>query len=153
VATENRRAVFRLEEAWKGDPGGHRVEVRAGPGGGPGAPAATSNDRTYVVGERYLVFASDLSRRPGAAVDYGEGARWVDSACSATRPYEPSLDRFRPTGAGPVSSESGRSLGTAVSVGAVVFLAAGVVLAVVLRRRSRAGSARYLRLGRGRIGT
>lgn len=136
LANENRWAVFRLEEVWKGDPGGDRVEVRAGPGGGPGARAATSNDRTYVAGERYLVFASDLSRGPGAWVDFGEGARWVDSACSATRPYESSLGRFRP---GPVSPESGSSVATAVIVGAVVILAAGAMVAVVLRRRSRAG--------------
>ena len=132
LANENRWAVFRLEEVWKGDPGGDRVEVRAG----PGPRAATSNDRTYVAGERYLVFASDLSGGPGAWVDSGEGARWVDSACSATRPYESSLGRFRP---GPVSSESGSSVATAVIVGAVVILAAGAMVAVVLRRRSRAG--------------
>jgi len=139
LANEDRWAMFRIEEVWKGDPGGDRVEVRAGPAGGPGRRAATSTDRTYVARERYLVFGSDLSRRPGAAVDFGEGARWVDSACSATRPYESSLDRFRPADAGPVSSESGGSVATAVIVGAVVILAAGAMVAIVLRRRSRSG--------------
>lgn len=129
LTNENRWAMFRIEEVWKGDPGGDRVEVRAGPEGGQ---VATSNDRTYVAGERYLVFAKALAR-PGGGVDY------VDSACSATRPYESSLERFRPTVAGLVSSESGGSVATAVIVGTVVILAAGAMAAVVLRRRSRAG--------------
>ena len=72
LANENRWAVFRLEEVWKGDPGGDRVEVRAG----PGPRAATSNDRTYVAGERYLVlrlrpvwWTGGVGRlRPGSAV-------------------------------------------------------------------------------------
>jgi len=139
LATENRWVMVRIEERWKGDPGGDRAEVRAGPGGGTGGQAATSIDRTYVAGERYLVFASDLSRRPGAGVDFCAGARWVDSACSATRPYESSLDRFRPAAnAGPVSYESGGSVATAVILGAVVILAAGAMVAAALRRLSRA---------------
>lgn len=66
--TNENRATFRVEEMWKGDPGSDRVEVRAG--GRPGAPGASPNERTYAAGERYLVFASDLSRRPGAGDDF-----------------------------------------------------------------------------------
>jgi hypothetical protein len=139
LANQSRWATFRIEEVWKGDPVGDWVEVRAGPGGAPGAPAATSNDRTYVAGERYLVFASDLSRRPGAGMDFGEGARWVDGACSATRPHDSSLVRFRPVDDGRVSSESSGSPATAVILGVVMILAATAGVAIVLRRRSRAG--------------
>lgn len=116
------------------------MEVWAGRGGGPGAPAATSNDRTYAVGKRYLVFASDLSLRRGAEADFGEGARWVDGACSATRPHDSSLNRFRPAGARPVSSEttSDGSVGTAIIVAAVVVVVAAAGTAIVLWRRSRA---------------
>ncbi len=135
LSNDDRWATFRVEEVWKGDPGSSRVEVRAGPAGGPGAPAATSADRTYADGRRYLVFASDLSRQPGAGADFGEGARWVDGSCSATRIYQPDLDRFRPAGARPVPSEatSGRSVPTAVIV-AVVVLAGAVATVVCLRR-------------------
>lgn len=141
LANENRWATFRVEEVWKGDPGGDRVEVRAGPGGRPGAPAASSNDRTYVAGQRYLVFASDLSSRPEAAIDFGEGARWVDGACSATRLYESSLDRFRPADAHLASSEttSRGSLVPAVVVAAALTLPAAAVAAIALRRRSARG--------------
>lgn len=134
LANGDRWATFRVEEIWKGDPEGDRVEVRAGPAGRTGAPAATSVDRTYVAGQRYVVFASDLSRRPGAVFDFGDGARWIDGACSATQLYEPSLDRLRPPDAGPVSSQTALS-GTSVLVGVVVTLAVAAVTVVVLRKR------------------
>ena len=134
LANLNRWATFRVETVWKGDPGSDRIEVRSGPAG---ASVMTSNDRIYTTGGRYLVFASDLTRRPVAVIDYGDGARWVDNACSATRPYESSLDRFRPArpGAEP-DNASGGSVTNAVVV-AVVMLVGALVVATLVRRRRR----------------
>lgn len=96
LANRDRWAVFTVEQVWKGDPGGARVDVRAGPAEpGDGTGVATSVDRTYQLGTRYLVFARAVSQGSDA-VAYGPGARWSDNACSLTQPYDPSLDRLRP---------------------------------------------------------
>ena len=134
LANADRWAMFRVETVWKGDPGSGRIEVRSGPASGA---VATSNDRTYRAAEVYLVFASDLSRQPGAGIHYGDGARWVDNACSATRPYESSLDRFRPARPGAESDTApGGSVTTAVIVLVVVMLAGAAAAAVRRRRRA-----------------
>lgn len=91
VTNNGRWATFSVEEVWKGDPGGQRIEVR----GGPGGQAATSVDRTYAAGTRYLVFARDPGAR-GLSRAWGDDGRWEDGACSATQPYTADLDRFRP---------------------------------------------------------
>ncbi len=94
VTNNGRWATFSVEEVWKGDPGGQVVEVR----GGPGGQAATSVDRTYVSGTRYLVFARDPGAH-GLSRAWGDDGRWEDGACSATQPYTADLDRFRPQAA------------------------------------------------------
>ena len=130
----NRWATFRVETVWKGDPGSDRIEVRSGPAS---AAVATSNDRTYTTGERYLVFALDLARRPGARIGFGDGARWVDDACSATQPYESSLERFRPRRSGAESNNaSGGSVRNTVVV-AVVMLAGAMAVVMLVRGRRR----------------
>lgn len=100
VTNNGRWATFSVEEVWKGDPGGQRIEVR----GGPGGQVATSVDRTYVAGTRYLVFARDPGAH-GSSRSWGDDGRWEDGGCSATQPYTADLDNLRPqdasgTGAG-----------------------------------------------------
>ena len=103
VVNGDRWATFALEQLWKGEPGPGALEVRGGPANG-----MTTVDRSWVRDGRYLVVA----RAPGAEpFDDGPGARWVDSACSATQPWDPALARFRPEGA------AGRAPGSAGSGG------------------------------------
>ena len=130
----NRWATFRVETVWKGDPGSDRIEVRSGPAG---AAVTTSTDRTYTTGERYLVFALDLTRVPGAGIGFGDGARWVDSACSATQPYESSLERFRPRSPGAESNNASRGSVRNTAVVAVVMLAGAMAVAMLVRGRRR----------------
>ena len=122
----NRLATFTLEEIWKGDPGRPRLDVRGGPPGG----AASSVDRTFEIDTRYLVFASQ-----------GE-LHWEDNACSATRVYDESLDRYRPEFARTVatvdnSTEGGRGIKAGTFVFAAVVLLVAVGGYLIVRRWGR----------------
>ena len=96
LTNEGRWATFKVEELWKGTPGSGQVEVRAGPADplGPNQ-AATSVDRHYEPGGRYLVFARD-PRAHGFSSNWGSGGRFEDNDCSATQPYVAGVARFRP---------------------------------------------------------
>lgn len=72
VANGGRWATVRVEEVWKGPDQPAEVVVRGGPGGN----VATSVDRTYEVGTRYL-FAAGIS-----------DGNLVDNSCSATAPVD-----------------------------------------------------------------
>ncbi len=102
VTNSDRWAAFALEDIWKGEPGGDRVEVR----GGPQPGSASSVDRMYVPGTRYLVFAMPAPTDPRLLASYGDGARWTDNACSATQPYSASLAGTRPASAHVVTPPS-----------------------------------------------
>lgn len=91
TATEGRDriATVQVEDVWKGAPLPESVEVRGGP---RGENVATSVDRHFQVGTRYLFFPTN--RR----------APFKDNNCSATRPYRAALERLRddpPPGAAP----------------------------------------------------
>lgn len=87
--SRNRIATVKVEEVWKGDVG-NTFQVAGGPANGN---AATSVDRTYAVGTRYLLFAME----PGAHSSQGTfGARYEDSNCSTTQTWSESLSPFRP---------------------------------------------------------
>ncbi len=87
-----RWASVAVEDIWKGEPDGDRVEVRAGPQSG-----FSSVDRTYVLGTRYLVFAMAPPVDPRLLASYGEGVKWTDNECSFTQPYSSSLAESRPS--------------------------------------------------------
>jgi len=96
VSTTNRGrwATFAVEDIWRGAPGEGPLMVRGGPAdAGGGVSSATSVDRNYTRGVRYLVFASDPAAA-GAPPQWG--GRWEDNACSETQPYRDELGRFRP---------------------------------------------------------
>lgn len=87
--SQDRVATVRVEERWKGDVG-PTFEVF----GGPAVDGmATSVDRTYEVGGRYLLFA----REPAAHGDPATfGGRYEDSGCSTTQAWTDALAQFRP---------------------------------------------------------
>ena len=128
TSSNDRVAVVRVESIWKGPRIPETVVVSGTPE--PGA-AATSVDRTYSRGQRYLFFP------------YTSASPFQDSSCSATRPYTSDLDQLRPAGA--VAPHPGTSSPDAsspaawpwlVAIGvALMMVAAGVVLFV--RRRGR----------------
>lgn len=147
ATNHGRWATFELEQLWKGTPGTNRIEVHAGPADPPGPnEVATSVDRSYELGVRYLVMARD-PQAAGFQRLYGSSNRYEDNSCSATRPYVTALGRFRPKSrlprpaapapvAAPVATP-GRSDDPAWLAFAVVggVLAAAVAALVILRRR------------------
>lgn len=134
--SRDRVAFVRVEDRWKGtsEP---RVDVYGGPAAGN---AATSEDRTYHSGQRYLFFVQEPARhgRHGAFA-----GRYQDNGCSATRPYTVDLAAFRPSTAvviaspevtQPQSSTASWRWPAAIGATAIVAVAAAVLL---FRRRSR----------------
>ena len=144
---DGRTATFEVEEVWKGSVGA-RVVVNGGPeidameaaeanGGG----VATSVDRAYEQGARYLV------------VPFGaRGKVLTDNACSSTQPYTAKLASHAPPGAEPPadkgSAEAAPS-GSAPTAGqgdgvqpwqvvlVVLGMATAVALAFTIARWSR----------------
>lgn len=130
IANNARWATVHVEEVWIGPDQPVEVVVRGGPEGN----TATSVDRTYLVGVRYVF-----------GVTIVDGVL-QDSACSGTTQAEAiDLEAMRPadvrppTGAGtdPTGQEGGFDLGGVVAplllVGAIGGLLAGTV--VLARRR------------------
>ena len=161
VENRDRWATVAVEEVWKGAWTEGRLNVRAGPADPPGGTthAMSSVDRTYVVGTRYLIFASDPKAHRWVP-SWGSDGRFEDNNCSESQPYvAATLDRFRPTNARRVATVGARrtpstrrpapfasrpardnreGLPTLWFAGAAI-VALGVVVGV--RRRSTAGDA------------
>jgi hypothetical protein len=90
--SNDRIATVAIEDIWKGD-----AEASIGVAGGPDSlNGATSVDRTYQVGTRYLffIFEPAVHNSPGTF-----GARYEDNGCTDTRPYTAALDSLRPASA------------------------------------------------------
>lgn len=136
VATSNgdRIARVRVESIWNGPVIPTWVTVSGTPEQGS---AATSVDRTFKVGQRYLF------------VPFTASSPFQDNACSATQPYSSELDALRPATAqapGPGSDGLNPSSGSSLSLwiwpglaGLGVLLVAVAILAGVVRRRRRGG--------------
>lgn len=127
AANENRLATVSVEEVWKGPNLARIVTVDGGPGGGA---VASSVDRSYVVGAKYL-FVLSGSDQPGLR----------DNVCTSTTEWFDGLAVLRPIDArAPLASSDGQGgfdlLGIA-TVGGTVLLLAGVLLGVGLLARGR----------------
>ncbi|MEO7555803.1 MAG: hypothetical protein ABIV94_04265 [Acidimicrobiales bacterium] len=87
--SHDRVATVAVDEVWKGEVG-NTLEVFGGP---DPENAATSVDRTYEIGVRYLIVAFEPAAHgsPGAI-----GGRYEDNACSATQPWSDALKTLRP---------------------------------------------------------
>ena len=127
TSTSNRDswATVQIEEVWKGPDQPVSVLVK----GGPGGDSATSVDRTFQVGVKYLF------------LPYLDGATLADNSCTSTTPWSDGLAALRPAAArAPLSAtagESGFDLGGAIAPLGVALLVAGVLLVVGLLARSR----------------
>lgn len=132
---EDRTARFEVEEVWRGALG-PEIVVFGGPvqDAGFGQTVATSNDRTWIGGATYLVFAGSEDRG------------LVDNACSPTREWSDELAAARPADwTEPESTivddvEGPSGLGALGIIGGAVLGIAGVG-ALVAHRRRGVGSA------------
>jgi hypothetical protein len=126
IAAGGRTATFAVGEVWRGPDLPANVVVQGGPGGN----GATSIDRTWEAGGRYLVFASAA-----------EG-RLADNACSNTQLWSEELTALRPSDVRQPSADEDRG-GTGVSGPLLALIAAigliGVVGFVAFRSRPRNG--------------
>jgi len=127
TATSNRDswANVTVEEIWKGPDQAASIVIKGGPGGN----AATSVDRAFKPGVKYLFFPS-----------LNDGAL-QDNSCSSTTEWSADLLKLRPADTRVLN---GAKAGTAVSdlsgvlaPLAVAILVAGILLAVGLLARSR----------------
>jgi hypothetical protein len=128
LSNSDRWAIVAVQEVWAGPELGPVVEVRGGPEGN----TATSVDRSYTRGTRYLFLT------------YVSDGSLSDNACSSTTEWQPALTNLRPSNARPpmsaVEPETGAPfdpasllLPGALIVGAGVFVFGGIL---VLRRRA-----------------
>jgi hypothetical protein len=92
TSDRDRRATVRVETIWKGPDLPAVVEVFGSPVVGGGA--ATSVDRSYQVGVRYLF------------VPTNDGPPFQDNACTPTRPYTPEVAAYIPADARQVQPAS-----------------------------------------------
>ncbi len=138
-----RRARVRVESIWYGQHLPTYLEVSGSPVSGS---AATSVDRTYQAGQRYL-FVPEVGTGPIQSPLQGPlQGPLMDNACSATQPFTAALAAQAPASAFPpdpggseaVSGPPWRSVGLAV--GAVALL--GAIGLWVRRRREPAAKPR-----------
>lgn len=124
--SQGRWATVEVEEIWQGPDLPALVVVR----GGPEPGAATSIDRTFTAGARYL-FVLGLD---------GQG-NLTDNACSATTEIGVGDHALRPADFRTMSPEDGAAEGVDLSgivgPGVVALLVAGLLLAVGLLARGR----------------
>ena len=143
--SNDRVATVAVDEVWRGNVGS-TLEVFGGP---DREDMATSVDRTYRVGGRYLIVAMEPSAHGGPGTF---GGRIEDTACSATQLWQDALAALRPSDArvaattttvsptpstGATSATGGSSTGWWIAVVLASGFAAGMV-AIVLRQRRRA---------------
>jgi hypothetical protein len=122
--TDNgRTARVRVEQVWKGAPVSDRVTVQGGPDGEGGA---SSVDRTFDTGLRYLF------------VPTRDGGNFRDSSCSATVEYSAAVAQFAPdTVTLPRRSSTGSSGLARQGAIALTVVLAGVLLSIAASRRRR----------------
>jgi hypothetical protein len=123
-ATSNRNtwAEVAVEEVWKGPDQQATVVVRGGPAGN----AATSVDRTFEVGVKYVFFP------------YLDAAALTDNSCTSTTPWSDGLAALRPSDARkPLAAETasgGFATDWIVPVGLAIVVFGGLLVVGLLAR-------------------
>ena len=122
VSSGGRVATVSVEDVWTG-----RVASQVQVVGSPDlSAAATSVDRTYSAGQKYLFVPS------GAGPD-----GFLDNSCTQTQPYSSALASLRPAGAHliPPKPTSNTPLSGTVLLGAVALAVIAVASILFWRRR------------------
>jgi hypothetical protein len=140
TATANRNswATVAVEEVWRGPDQPAEVVIMGGPAGN----AATSVDRTFEVGVKYLFFpyVSDLGNEGGAGRLAGAESGLADNSCTSTTPWSAGLLELRPSDArAPIgaAAESGFDFGGLLGPVVAAVVVAVVLLGVGLLARGR----------------
>jgi len=120
-----RVATVDVDEVWKGDGVAAVVQVAGSP---DLASAATSVDRTYGVGQRYLFVPAG-----------GAGDHFEDNSCTLTQPYSAALTAVRPTTAHRPLVDTGGTTPRSLLVGTFAAAAALALVAAILVGRRRQG--------------
>jgi hypothetical protein len=139
TSNRNSWATVQVEDVWKGPDLPAVVLIKGGPGGN----AATSVDRTFEVGVKYLFFPLlGNGTEPAPAIDTQIGL--VDNSCTNTTPWVPELAGLRPADArapgGAAPEASGFDAMSVVVPAGVALLVAGLLLGVGLLARGRDAS-------------
>lgn len=126
----DRRARVHVESIWRGAVLPAYVEVHGSPT--DGAFTATSVDRTYIAGQRYLF------------VLFGDSLPLQDNSCTSTQPYTSALDSYapptatapmNPTPLDPVANVAGPYWPAGLV--ALLLVAGGVAIFLFFKRRTR----------------
>jgi hypothetical protein len=127
TSNHNSWASVQVEEVWRGPDLQADVIVKGGPAGN----MATSVDRSFEVGVKYLFFPY---------VD-AEGRGLADNSCSNTVQWSPDLAQLRPADArqplGATDAGTGFDVGSLIGPLGVALLVGGVLLAAGLLARGR----------------
>ena len=126
TANNDRLARVKVESIWQGPVIPTLVTVSGSPAQ---ESAATSVDRTYLVGQRYLF------------VPFSASSPFQDNSCSATQIYSSQLDALKPAtaqppapgAAGPDPTESPLAFWIWLGIGGL--LVAGIAIWILARRR------------------
>jgi hypothetical protein len=122
VDNAGRVANVHVEDVWKGKGVATDVQVVGSPELGA---AATSVDRTYTVGQKYLFVPFS-----------GSGKRFEDDNCTLTQPYSAGLAAFRPSDApGSPRLTATSSQAWFAVVGGLVVLVVFALVGITQRRR------------------
>ena len=139
TATENRGswATVMVEEIWRGPDQPAEVLIKGGPGGN----SATSVDRTFEVGVKYLFFPY---ADPGTEPLPGAVSGLSDNSCTSTTQWSEDLAGLRPSDAHAPSAApaaaAGFDFGGILGPIAVAVVVSGALLVVGLLARSRQAS-------------
>ena len=136
TSTSNRDswASVEIEEIWRGPDQPASVLVKGGPGGN----SATSVDRTFQAGAKYLFFP--LVNPDGEPLA-GQALALTDNSCTSTTVWSEDLLALRPSDARPplgaTEGESGFDFGAIVAPLGVALVVAAALLVVGLAARGR----------------
>lgn len=128
TANSDTWATVAIEEIWKGPDQPASVLIKGGPGGN----SATSVDRSFQAGARYLFFPSL------------DGATLADNSCTSTTPWSEDLLALRPSDARPAlpgtEGEAGFDvMGLVAPLGVALIVAAGLLVFGLLARGRQSG--------------
>ncbi|HEY8239393.1 MAG TPA: hypothetical protein VIF63_08145 [Candidatus Limnocylindrales bacterium] len=131
TANRDSWATVEIEEVWVGPDMPAEVLIKGGPGGN----AATSVDRSFQVGLKYLFFPyidEGGEVRPGEVPELAGGL--ADNSCTSTQQWSPELEALRPADVrAPLGSSTTPEAGIDIDLGGILGpIVAGVVVASVL---------------------
>ncbi len=131
TANRNSWATVEVEEVWVGPDMPAEVLIKGGPGGN----AATSVDRSFETGIKYLFFPYiDAGGEPRPGEIIGQAGGLADNSCSSTTQWSVDLEALRPADVrAPLGTSTTPETAAGIDLsGLVAPIGVGLVVAVVL---------------------